>query len=208
MTIETWMAFTAAAVILIAVPGPTVMLVISYALSRGKGAVIWSVAGVVAGDFTAMTASLLGVGALLAASATAFSIVKWAGALYLMWLGISMWRAPAEPLREEPEVLRDGYRIMLHCYFVTALNPKSIVFFVAFLPQFVSPEAPLIPQLAILEVTFLTLAMINTIVYALLASRLRQRLRSLSSIKRINRLGGSVTFLAGLIAAAVRPASG
>lgn len=155
-----------------------------------------------------MTASLLGVGALLAASATAFSIVKWAGALYLMWLGISMWRAPAEPLREEPEVLRDGYRIMLHCYFVTALNPKSIVFFVAFLPQFVSPEAPLIPQLAILEVTFLTLAMINTIVYALLASRLRQRLRSLRSIKRINRLGGSVTFLAGLIAAAVRPASG
>lgn len=208
MTIETWMAFTAAAVILIAVPGPTVMLVISYALSRGKGAVIWSVAGVVAGDFTAMTASLLGVGALLAASATAFSIVKWAGALYLMWLGISMWRAPAEPLREEPEVLRDGYRIMLHCYFVTALNPKSIVFFVAFLPQFVSPEAPLIPQLAILEVTFLTLAMINTIVYALLASRLRQRLRSLRSIKRINRLGGSVTFQAGLIAAAVRPASG
>src|SRR5690606_16212742 len=208
MTIETWMAFTATAVILIAVPGPTLMLIISYALSRGKGAVIWSVAGVVADDFTAMTASLLGVGALLAASATAFSIVKWAGALYLMWLGISMWRAPAEPLREEPEVLRDGYRIMLHCYFVTALNPKSIVFFVAFLPQFVSPEAPLIPQLAILEVTFLTLAMINTIVYALLASRLRQRLRSLRSIKRINRLGGSVTFLAGLIAAAVRPASG
>lgn len=204
MTLETWLAYSFAAAVLIGVPGPTVMLVIAYALSRGVRAVSWCVAGVVLGDFTAMTASLLGVGALLAASPTAFAVVKWAGALYLIWLGIGMLRAPPVPLEEEPEAGLRGYRIMVHCFVVTALNPKSIVFFVAFLPQFVSPTAPLLPQLAVLEVTFLTLATINTLVYALLAARLRRYLRSPRSIKWMNRLGGSVMIAAGLLAATLR----
>jgi len=87
---------------------------------------------------------------------------------------------------------------------VTALNPKSIVFFVAFLPQFVTPAAPLLPQLAILEATFLTLATLNVLVYALLAARLRKRLRRPRAVKTMNRLGGGVMISAGLLAAALR----
>ncbi|HLW26896.1 MAG TPA: LysE family translocator [Kiloniellales bacterium] len=204
MMVETWLAFTVAAAVLVAVPGPTVMLVIGYALSRGVGAVSWCAAGVALGDFVAMTASLLGVGALLAASATAFSLVKWAGALYLVWLGIRLWRAPAAPVDQEAATQLRGYRIMLHCFTVTALNPKSIVFFVAFLPQFVTPAAPLLPQLAILEATFLTLATLNVLVYALLAARLRKRLRRPRAVKTMNRLGGGVMISAGLLAAALR----
>ena len=93
MSIELWIAFTLASVVLLAIPGPTVMLVISYALGRGKTSGWATVPGVTLGDFTAMTASLLGAGAVLAASATLFTVLKLLGAAYLIWLGVNLWRA-------------------------------------------------------------------------------------------------------------------
>lgn len=88
MSIELWLAFVAASAILLAIPGPTVLLVISYALGHGKRSATATVAGVALGDFTAMTASILGLGALLATSATLFTVLKWVGAAYLIYLGI------------------------------------------------------------------------------------------------------------------------
>ncbi|MCP5083775.1 MAG: LysE family translocator [Alphaproteobacteria bacterium] len=93
MSIELWIAFVIASSVLLAVPGPTVMLVVSYALGRGKQTGWATVPGLTLGDFTAMTASLLGAGAVLATSATLFTILKLAGAGYLIWLGIGLWRA-------------------------------------------------------------------------------------------------------------------
>lgn len=211
MSFETWLAFVAAAAVLLAIPGPTITLVIAYALSRGRQVAWWTVGGVVLGDFTAMTASLLGLGALLAASATAFTLVKWLGAAYLIWLGISLWRAPvAPPAAEGGQVAAvpvAGRRIFAHAFAVTALNPKGIVFFVAFLPQFVTPTAPLLPQLAILEVTFLVLAGLNCGLYALLAARARHRLGSPSARRWLNRVGGGVLVAAGVAAAGLRRAA-
>lgn len=92
LTIELWVTFAVASAALLAVPGPTVILVVSYALGPGKTSGWATVPGVMSGDFTAMTASLLGAGAILAASATLFSILKYAGAAYLIWLGIKLWR--------------------------------------------------------------------------------------------------------------------
>lgn len=205
MSFETWLAFVAAAAVLLAIPGPTITLVIAYALSRGRSAAWWTVGGVVLGDFTAMTASLLGLGALLAASATAFTVVKWLGAAYLVWLGISLWRAPvAAPEAQAAAVAVPGRRILAHAFAVTALNPKGIVFFVAFLPQFVSPTAPLLPQLVTLEITFLVLAALNCGLYALLAARARSRLSSPGARRWLNRIGGGVLVGAGIAAAGLR----
>src|SRR5215211_8065461 len=93
MAFENWAAFAAASTILLIIPGPTILLVVSYALGQGWRTALPMAIGVALGDFTAMTLSLLGLGALLAASATLFTILKWAGATYLIWLGIKLWRA-------------------------------------------------------------------------------------------------------------------
>ena len=93
MTFESWAAFTAASAVLLIIPGPTVLLVVSYALGQGWRTALPMAIGVALGDFTAMTLSLLGLGALLAASATLFTILKWVGAAYLVYLGVKLWRA-------------------------------------------------------------------------------------------------------------------
>jgi len=94
MPLENWLAFVAASAIMLAIPGPTILLVISYALGHGRKASTATVTGVALGDFTAMTASMLGLGALLATSAALFTGLKWVGAAYLIYLGIKLWRAP------------------------------------------------------------------------------------------------------------------
>src|SRR5271167_2776694 len=94
MALDHWLAFVAASAVLLAIPGPTVLLVISYALGHGRRSATSTVAGVALGDFTAMTASMLGLGALLATSAALFTGLKWVGAAYLVFLGIKLWRAP------------------------------------------------------------------------------------------------------------------
>lgn len=146
MSLEHWLAFVAASAVLLAIPGPTILLVISYALGHGRKAAPASVAGVALGDFTAMTASMLGLGVLLATSAMLFTILKWVGAAYLVYLGYKLWRAPVDTAEMGEETQTRSGRIFLHLYAVTALNPKSIVFFVAFLPQFLDASAPLLPH--------------------------------------------------------------
>src|SRR5262245_31659342 len=93
VTIETWLAFTATTVVLLVIPGPTILLVVSYALGRGMRTALPVSVGVALGDFTAMTLSMLGLGALLATSAVLFTALKWLGAAYLIWLGMKLWRA-------------------------------------------------------------------------------------------------------------------
>src|SRR5581483_1998445 len=130
MTVQAWLAFVAAAAVLLAIPGPTVTLVIGYALGVGRRAAWATVAGVALGDFTAMTLSLLGLGAVLAASAALFTGLKWLGAGYLVYLGVRLWRA--EPVLDALGAAdaRSARAILGHAFAVTALNPKSILFFV------------------------------------------------------------------------------
>jgi threonine/homoserine/homoserine lactone efflux protein len=205
MPLDHWLAFVAASAVLLAIPGPTVVLIISYALGHGRRAAGSTVAGVALGDFTAMTASLLGLGALLAASATLFTVLKWVGAAYLIYLGVKLWRAPvAEQAADvEAPVERHG-RIFLHAYAVTALNPKSILFFVAFLPQFLDRSSPVPAQLLICEATFLVLATLNAFAYALLASAARRTIRRPGVQRVVNRTGGGLLIGAGTLAVAWR----
>ncbi|MDX1401736.1 MAG: LysE family translocator, partial [Kiloniellales bacterium] len=178
MPFELWLAFVAASTALLAIPGPTVILVVSYALGRGRSSGWATVPGVTLGDFAAMTASLLGAGAILAASSTLFTVLKLAGAAYLVWLGINLWRAEPE-LEGLRKVQRENSNSSMfwNSFVVTALNPKSIVFFVAFVPQFVDPSGNVLLQFVVLEATFVTLAAINVILWAVLAGRLRSQFK-------------------------------
>ncbi|HTO31828.1 MAG TPA: LysE family translocator [Pararhizobium sp.] len=210
MSIEHWLAFAAASAIMLAIPGPTILLVISYALGHGRKTAGATVAGVALGDFTAMTASMLGLGALLATSAAIFTVLKWVGAAYLIWLGIKLWRAPiaresADGTMAAP--VERPLRIFLHTYIVTALNPKSIVFFVAFLPQFLDLSRPLFNQMLIFETTFLVLATINATTYALMASAARKTIRKPKVQAIVNRTGGTLLIGAGLLTAGLRRAT-
>lgn len=203
MPIENWLAFVAASAVLLAIPGPTILLVISYALSHGRSAASATVAGTALGDFTALTASMLGLGALLAASATLFTALKWIGAAYLIYLGLKLWRAQVKDnvvVEEDHRPSERPLRIFLHAYVVTALNPKSIVFFVAFLPQFLDLREPLFQQMLIFEVTFLTLATLNAALYGLLAALARNQIRKPSVQRIVNRTGGTLMIGAGLVA--------
>jgi threonine/homoserine/homoserine lactone efflux protein len=204
MTIETWLAFTAATTVLLIIPGPTVLLVVSYALGQGLRAALPMALGVALGDFTAMTLSMLGVGALLATSATLFTVLKWIGAGYLIWLGIKLWRAggvlDASPRTDAASTLK----MMAHAWIVTALNPKGITFFVAFLPQFLDPAGDFWKQMLVFEATFIVLAFANVLGYALIASRARTMMRSPRAIGIVNRVGGSLLIGAGVAAATAR----
>ncbi|QTK78225.1 Homoserine/homoserine lactone efflux protein [Agrobacterium tumefaciens] len=201
MPLENWLAFVAASAIMLAIPGPTILLVISYALGHGRKASTATVTGVALGDFTAMTASMLGLGALLATSAALFTGLKWIGAAYLIYLGIKLWRSPVGDAAGGSKVTgrERPLKIFLHAYIVTALNPKSIVFFVAFLPQFLVPTLPFWPQVLIFEVTFLVLATVNAALYGLLASAARNTIRKPRVQRIVNRTGGGLLVGAGLI---------
>jgi len=203
MSIEIWLAFVAASAVLLAIPGPTVLLVISYALGHGRRAAAATVTGVALGDFTAMTASMLGLGALLATSAELFAVLKWVGAAYLIYLGIKLWRAPVATVdASDDAVARERpLRIFLHAYAVTALNPKSIIFFVAFLPQFLNHAEPVAFQMAVFEATFLALATANAATYGLVAAMARKTIRKPRVQRLVNRIGGSLMIGAGLLAA-------
>lgn len=205
MTFEIWIAFVVSSATILAIPGPTVMLVISYTLGRGRRTALATVPGVTLGDFTAMTISLLGAGAILATSATLFTIMKMAGAAYLVWLGLKLWRT--EPDMDDTIAKTNGQSqksMFWSCYVVTALNPKSIIFFVAFVPQFMDTSAALLPQFVILETTFLTLAALNIVLWAMLAENMRKRFSRPETMKRVNRIGGSFLIGAGLLTATIR----
>lgn len=206
MSLDLWLAFVAASTALLLIPGPTVLLVLSYALSKGRSVAVASAAGVATGDFVAMTASLAGLGALVLASATMFSILKWAGAAYLVWLGFKLWRSAPSSGLHEMTTGRDvtARSVFGHTAAVTALNPKSIAFFIAFVPQFLRPDAPLVPQFAILIVTFVTLAAINALAYALLADKLRLWVGQPRVVTGLTRAGGITLMGMGLATAILR----
>lgn len=205
MPFDTWLAFAAASLVMLIIPGPTVMLVVGYALGEGRRAALITLGGVLLGDLLAISVCAVGLGALLAASATVFMVFKWAGAAYLVWLGVKLWRAPVDPQGLERAAAGRG-RQAVHGFVVTALNPKGLAFFVAFLPQFMVADAPILPQLAILAPTFVLLGGLTNAGFIVLAGGVRARLRSPSVLRAINRVGGSCLIGAGLVTAAMRRA--
>lgn len=206
MDIHLWLTFVAASAVLLLIPGPTVLLVLSYALGQGRRVALATVAGVALGDLIAMTSSLAGLGALVLASATLFGALKWAGAVYLFYLGIKMFRSAGSAVPDAVDAVPPARaaKVFGHAAMVTALNPKSIVFFIAFVPQFLTAAQALLPQFAILIATFVTMAAVNALAYALLADTMRARMARPSVLAGLSRLGGAALMAMGVITATFR----
>lgn len=213
MDLSTWMTFVAASVVLVIIPGPTVLLVLSYALTQGRRVATASALGVGLGDLIAMTACLAGLGAIVLASSALFAVVKFVGAAYLIWMGLSMIRATLGGVQAQPldSVDVDGDvsagLVFRNAAVVTALNPKAIGFFIAFVPQFIDEGAPLVPQFIILIATFASIGALNAMAYALLANRLRAQIRKPAVLVWLTRLGGSVLIAMGVLTATLRKAA-
>ncbi|MBM3548078.1 MAG: LysE family translocator [Alphaproteobacteria bacterium] len=200
MSFETWLAFAVTSFVIVTIPGPTVLMIVSYALGHGRRAAYAIVAGVALGDFTAMTTSMLGLGALLATSAEIFTAVKWIGAAYLIYLGIKLWRAPVstdDEIAAPAEWSR--YRVFVNAYVAATLNPKGIVFYVAFFPQFLDPNQSMTAQMAVLVPTFVFFGTMNALIYALLASAAKRFIRNATVQRRVNHVGGALLVAAGAL---------
>lgn len=206
MTFEIWLAFTAASTALVIIPGPTVLLILSYALSQGKRVAVATALGVGLGDLIAMTTSILGLGALMLASAAAFTVVKWIGVLYLIWLG---WKMIASTRTQGLDITanataQDPSGVFRHIAIVTTFNPKSIGFFVAFVPQFITPQAAFAPQAIILIATYVLLGIANAFFYALTAGHMRTYLRRPAILTWVTRTGGATLIIMGMLTAFLR----
>ncbi len=205
VSLQLWLAFVAASAVLLVIPGPTILTVISYSVAHGRKAKLPLVAAVALGDCTALALSLVGLGSLLAASAFWFTVVKWVGGSYLLYLGFKLLRAGVADTGPATVAAPDSpARLFLNTYLVTALNPKGIVFFIAFLPQFLAPGAPVAPQLWLLAITFVVLATLNATLYAVFAGTARRMLESRRAQRGFNLVGGSLLGGAGLWALAAR----
>lgn len=201
MSWNMWLAFLAAAVVIAVSPGPGAVLSMATGLRHGYAVALRAILGLQTALLIQLAIVVLGLGAVLAASATAFLIVKIAGAGYLIWLGVRKWRAPVE-LVDDGAAARDARGVYLQGVLVNLTNPKAIVFMVALVPQFIDPQLPQWPQFFIIAATMVGTDMVVMSCYALLAGRCRRWLRSPRMMKVQNRVFGGMFVAAGSLLAA------
>jgi threonine/homoserine/homoserine lactone efflux protein len=206
VTFERWLAFVATSAVVLVVPGPTILTMTGYVMAYARARALL-VSAVVLGDLTALSASLLGVGALLAASTTMFTIVKWAGAAYILYLGLDRLRRRDVIDTAPAEAAMPRRQLFGRMFAVTLLNPKGVIFYVAFLPQFVAPESEMFGQLLVLALTFATLAAMNASLYAAGASLLSARLASGTAPRIFNVVSGALLVCAAAWAMTSTPSS-
>ena len=201
---STFALFAAACLAFLAIPGPSVFYIVARSLAQGRRAGVASMLGVQAGALVHVAAAAFGVSALIASSAAAFTLVKYAGAAYLVLLGVRRLLAAGG---EEPEPAPWGRasarRLFSQGVIVNVLNPKTALFFLAFLPQFVDPDAgPVAPQMLVLGTLLVCLGVLSDGTYALLAAGAGRRLRRGEASRRLlDRLSGGVFVALGVVAA-------
>ena len=199
MTLSTYLLYVAAVALLIITPGPTMLMCMTNAINHGPRRAMTSVAGAVTAVLCVMVLSAMGLGALLAASETAFTVAKIAGAAYLIWLGIKTFTSDAV-LKDEQASASPRRSFYLQGVLVGASNPKAVLFFAAFFPQFLNPAEAIAPQFAILALTFMAFEFTVLTLCALGVARLMPLLRSSTPVRWINRIcGGLFTLMGGLL---------
>ncbi len=199
MPLSTWIAFVIAGAIIAVSPGSGAVLSMSHGLAYGVRKASVTVFGLQLGLLLVFAIAGAGVGSLLLASESAFNVVKVIGALYLIYLGVSQWRAPATPAAQGAQL--DAHpsvgRRVLTGFLTNATNPKGIIFMVAVLPQFISQSLPLLPQLLILGATMATIDTIVMHGYAFLAASMQRFFRDARALRKQNRFFGGVLVLMG-----------
>ncbi|MGI9132326.1 MAG: LysE family transporter [Rhodoferax sp.] len=203
MEFSTWLTFFAASWAISISPGPGALAAMSSGLNHGFRRGYFTTFGLVLGIWTQIAVVGVGLGALVAASDTAFVVVKWAGVAYLVWLGISQWRAPATPLVAQVDEGAQVRRrtLVLRAWMINAVNPKGTVFLLAVVPQFIHLAQPLLPQYLVIGATLSFTDLVVMAGYTALAARLLGALRAPAHIRALNRLFGSLFVVAGTLLA-------
>lgn len=203
MELSTWLAFFAAAWAISLSPGAGAVAAMSAGLNHGFRRGYTMTFGLVTGIWTQVLVVGIGLGALIAASSLAFTLVKWAGVAYLVWLGIKQWRAPAVPLAAEGAEAQVVSRreLFVRGWIVNALNPKGTVFLLAVVPQFLDLAKPLLPQYAVIALTLAFTDLVVMAGYTALASRVLRALKSPAHLKAMNRSFGALFVAAGTMLA-------
>jgi homoserine/homoserine lactone efflux protein len=208
MELGVWITYLVATVILSVSPGPGAFSSISAGLHHGFRLGVWNGIGMQLANVTLMAVVALGLGAVLLASETAFSIVKWVGVAYLVYLGIVTWRAPArafEEDRDDEETTARG--IFMRGFWVNITNPKGIIFFAAILPQFFDPSRPQLVQYAILAATTFAVDVAVMSGYTAAAAKALGAMRDPAKLRWVNRGLGGAFVAAGVALATFRRAA-
>ncbi len=206
MALHIWIPFLFAAMAISLSPGPGAFAAMSAGLNHGFARGRWIAPGLLLGVWTQTLVVGVGLGALLGSSVLAFSVVKWVGVAYLVWLGIAQWRAPAvppvlaavdQPVGHPAAAPTPKRTLLLRGWGVNALNPKGTVFLLAVLPQFIDAAAPLAPQYLVIGATFGVVEGLVMTGYVALATQVLGQLRSARQIRWLNRTFGSLFIAAG-----------
>ena len=204
MSLELYLAFIAATAILMVIPGPNVALIVANSVAHGARLGLLTVAATSSAVVVHLTLTVLGATAVLSFLATSFDWLRWLGVAYLVWLGIATWRAPAVDLAATRPQARSARLTYAHGLLVGLTNPKTLLFYGAFFPQFITPGPTAADELLLLAVTFLAVAIVLDSLWVILASRLRALMVARASVR--NRITGGLLVGAGLgLALARRP---
>jgi homoserine/homoserine lactone efflux protein len=199
MTWNSWLLFVSMETILCLTPGPAVLFVVAHGLARGGRSSLWANAGILSGNALYFGLSALGLGAVLLASNTVFTVITYVGSGYLLYLGIQTFRGAGLAINAEPasHTLTSGWRTLCRGFAAQTANPKALLFFVALLPQFVSPDAPILPQIFILGTTSVLIEFCVLGAYGYLAGRAASVACRPRFIKATNRASGTMLIAAG-----------
>jgi len=192
----TFLLFALASLVLVVVPGPAVIYILTRSVSQGRSAGLVSAVGVNVGSAVHVFAAVLGISVVLAQSAAAFAAIKWLGVGYLAWIGIRTLRSDDMLFAEQTPEPMELRRILVQGVLVNILNPKVAIFFLAFLPQFVDPTAPHPTlQTFVLGMTLVTIGLISDAVYALVGGKVGSLFRTNSRAAHTIRIGAGITYL-------------
>jgi len=191
VSLHTWLLYLVASIGLSLTPGPNSLLVLTHGALHGHRKTLYTVAGGALGFALLIALSMLGIGALLQASASAIVVLKWAGGAYLVWLGVQVWRAPPIRLMAAPDAApARGGELARQGFLAAVSNPKALLFYGAFLPQFIDPARDLLVQFAVMAGTFAVVECVVEVLLARLATRVRPLLERFG--RRFNRACGAM----------------
>jgi len=196
MELHVYLAFVVATTIMIALPGPSVLLTVAHSISFGWQHALSTVAGATLGIAVQLAVAAIGLTSLLNAVAEAFEWLRWAGAAYLVYLGIKQWRSAGEPLAFDTSSVSKT-NLFVQGLVITIPNPKSLIFIAAFLPQFIDAARPLGMQFTLIVPTFLVITFTVTSVWALVAGKTSGFLKGQRAFKSVLRTAGGLMIIAG-----------
>ena len=197
MELHVYLAFVVATTIMIALPGPSVLLTVAHSISFGWQHALATVAGATMGIAVQLIVAAIGLTSLLNVVAEAFEWLRWAGAAYLVYLGIKQWRSASEPLEFDTSSVSKT-NLFVQGLVITIPNPKSLIFIAAFLPQFIDAARPLGLQFIFIVPTFLVITFTVTSVWALVAGNVRGFLQSQRAFRSVLRAAGGLMIIAGV----------